>query len=118
MEWFFILLTIFLAGFRYTSMPIALIFSLVALSLNKFIVFLMGLIVSAFVWYNLYDFLWFMTLDMLIPAYVLFISGVMAFIIQIIQLNTLEFEELTKVVMSSEIACIFLFGLIRWLGIF
>ena len=118
MEWFFILLTIFLAGFRYTSMPITLIFSFLAFASNKFFVFLMGLIVSAFIWYNLYDFLWFVTLDMLIPAYVLFVSGVVAFIIHIIQLNTMEFEELSKVVMSSEIACIFLFGLIRWLGIF
>ena len=116
MEWLFIILTVLLAGFRYTSMPITLLFSFLAFSLNKFIVFLMGLIVSAFIWYNLYDFLWFMALDMLIPAHILFVSGVMAFINHIIQLNTMD--ELLKVVMSSEIACIFLFGLIRWLGVF
>ena len=115
MEWLFIILTVTLAGFRYASIPIALLFSLLTISSNKVLIFLIGIIVSGFIWYNVYDLIWFLVLDITIPAHILFISGVLALFSHIIQIKTME--ELTKVAMSSEVLCIFLFGLIRWLGL-
>ena len=114
MEWLFITLTVFLAGLRFTSMPIVLLFSFLAFSQNKFFILAIGLIASGFIWYNVYDLVWFLTLDKVIPFHILLISGVIALLSHSMQLNNMD--EVTKLVMSSEIACIFLFSLMRWLG--
>ena len=115
MDWLLIIFTVFFAGLRFTSMPIVLLFSFLAFSQNKFFILTIALIASGFVWFNVYDLVWFLTLDKVIPFHILLISGVIALLSHSVQLNSMD--EATKLVMTSEIACIFFFSLMRWLGV-